>query len=520
MIEVMWLGEIAWKGTVILAASFAASALLRRASAAARHFLWTAVFAALLLLPLAISVAPPWAVQSPLAVTVPAAAVSQTTLTVRPDPAQHSRSPWIFLWGLGCVLTATRFLLGAARAYWIVRRARPADYAQAIAADLGSAAAILESANAPVPLACGLLRPAVVLPAGAAAWSEARLRTVLLHEIAHIRRWDLGTQALGQAACCLYWFQPLAWLAARRLRQEREQACDDAVLASGTPAHEYASDLVDLARGLASRRRAWADAPAMAESSDLESRVRALFDSRRSRRPLRTASAAPMAALALAVLLPVATLKVHAQISGGALAGVVQDASGARVPNCRVVAKNQDGSNQEMTRANAAGEYQFGAIPAGNYVLEFAAPGFALKRMEATVTPGQAARLDASLEMGAVSEMITVRGQKPPTVAPRTASAPQRIRVGGNVQPVRLLRQTKPQYPAELQQLGIEGTVIMRGVISKDGEVLSPKVVNTVDSRLAQLALDAFKQWRYQPSLLNGQPVETVTTVTIDFTLN
>ena len=519
MIEIMWLGEIAWKGTVILAASFSASALLCRASAAARHFLWTAVFAALLVLPLAMSVAPPWTVQSPLGVAPPAAAVSQTTLTVRPDPVQPSRSPWIFLWGLGCSLAATRFLLGAARTYWIVRRARPAPYAQAIAAELGSAA-ILESADAPVPLACGLLRPAVVLPAGAAAWPAARLRTVLLHELAHIRRWDLGAQALGQAACCLYWFHPLAWLAARRLRQEREQACDDAVLASGTPAHEYASDLVDLARGLASRRRAWTDAPAMAESSDLESRVRALFDRRRSRRPLRTGSAAAMAALALAVLAPVATLKVHAQISGGALAGVVQDASGARVPNCRVVAKNQDGSNQEMTRANAAGEYQFGSIPSGNYMLEFAAPGFALKRMEATVTSGQAARLDASLEMGTVSEMITVRGQKPPTVAPRTASAPQRIRVGGNVQPVRLLRQTKPQYPADLQQLGIEGTVIIRAVISKDGEVLSPKVVNTVDSRLAQIALDAFRQWRYQPSLLNGEPVETVTTVTIDFTLN
>ena len=62
--------------------------------------------------------------------------------------------------------------------------------------------------------------------------------------------------------------------------------------------------------------------------------------------------------------------------------------------------------------------------------------------------------------------------------------------------------------------------MIIRAVVSKEGKVLSPKVVNTVDERLAQLALDAFKQWRYAAALLNGQPVETLTTVTIDFTLN
>jgi TonB family protein len=67
----------------------------------------------------------------------------------------------------------------------------------------------------------------------------------------------------------------------------------------------------------------------------------------------------------------------------------------------------------------------------------------------------------------------------------------------------------------------VQGTVVIRAVISKDGEVLSPQVVSAgVDRRLARLALDAVKQWRYQPSLLNGRPVETVTTVTIDFALD
>ena len=529
MIQVAWLGEIAWKGTVILAVSFAAAALLCRASAAARHFLWTVALGALVALPAAIALAPQWKVEAPIhavaagaAETVPA---SQTVMTVRGNPAKPSRSGWLIVWAFGCAVAAARFTLGAARLRWILRRAIPAEYAQGLADELASAfpnrlrATVLESADAPVPLACGLLRPAIVLPRGAAEWPEARLRTVLRHELEHIRRYDLGAQALGQAACCLYWFHPLAWIAARQLRQERERACDDAVLASGTVAHDYAADLVDLARGLAARRQAWTNAPAMAEACDLESRVRALFDQKRKRTPLGARTAAAMSVAALALLLPMASLTLHAQAGQGALAGIVQDASGARVPNCKVVAKGPDG-NQEVTRSNAAGEYRFAAIPAGNYALEFLSPGFAMKKMEAAVPAGQAAFIAASLEMGSVSESITIRGQKPPTVTPKAAGTPQRVRVGGNVRPVRLLEQIKPQYPADLQQLGIEGTVILRGVISKDGSVLSPKVVNTVDARLANLALDAFKQWRYEPALLNGQAVETVTTITIDFTLN
>src|SRR5258706_596287 len=83
-------------------------------------------------------------------------------------------------------------------------------------------------------------------------------------------RRDLLAQTIAQVACCLYWFHPLAWLALRELRKEREQACDDGVLRIGVPAHEYASHLMELARSLAARRGSLADAPAMADTSGLE----------------------------------------------------------------------------------------------------------------------------------------------------------------------------------------------------------------------------------------------------------
>jgi TonB family protein len=538
MTQISWLAEIAWKGTAILAAAFAAAALLRRASAAARHFVWTAAFAALLLLPLFIGWAPKWSV------TVPAVAPHSTEVAIRPTatqatvhvvtPAPVNRAPvsrsipvWIWMWPLGAAVVAVRFALGAMHTRRIVRGGAPAAYAESTARELADAlgirrgVAVLESAAAPVPLACGLLRPKVVLPGGAAGWPPSRLATVLRHELAHIRRRDLAAQALGQVVCCLYWFHPLAWLAAGRLRHERERACDDTVLAAGIPPHDYASDLVDLARGMAERRRFWADAPAMAEASDLEARIRALFDPSQNRRPLRRTLGVTIGAAAMVLLLPLASFTTHAQAARGVLVGVVADPSGARVPNSRVIATNQDTGNQEQTRADAVGEYRFNAISAGQYLVQILSPGFKALKLNATVNAGQVTRLDGNLEVGEVAEAVTVNGQKPPTVIPNAAGARQRIKIGGNVQTVQLLQQPKAEYPAELQQAGVQGTVVLQGIISKDGDVVSTKVLSTdVDPRLVQLALNAFKQYRYRPARLNGEPIEVMTTISIDFRLN
>jgi TonB family protein len=510
------LTSIFWKASLILAVPFAAG-LWRRSSAATRHFLWTAAFAALLLLPAAALVMPHWTPPEP------AILAQSTVVTATPSaPAPPTIPVLPMAWVTGCLLVAVRFLAGAVRAARLVRRASPAVYAQerlqALAHALGIRRPVraLQTAAVPVPLAWGILRPVVLLPHDAPAWPETRREAVLLHELIHVRRHDLLSQFVAQAACCVYWFHPLAWVALREMRKERERACDDAVLLSGVTAHDYAGHLMDLVR--LHRRGPWASAPAMAQSSDFESRIRALLDRTRNRRPLSRRAAVAIAALALAVLLPFAGITARAQTSRAALAGTVEDPSGARVPNCRVTAKSLDSSNQEVTTSNQSGEYQFASIPAGRYAVEFSARGFALAKMEATLTAGTPARADAHLALGNVSENVVIRGQKPPTAAPMAAGGP-RIRIGGMVTVARLLSQVKPSYPADLQQQGVEGTVIMAAVISKSGTVLNPRVRNTVDPRLAQAALDAVKQWVYEPARLNGEPVETITTITLEFQL-
>jgi TonB family protein len=460
---------------------------------------------------------------------MPVAPQSQTTLP-------HGRgSDWgIALYLGGMLLVALRFLAGAVRTGRMVRQARPAAYAQALTdrlrrkLDIGRPVQALESSGAAVPMTWGTLHPVVLLPEGARHWPAERLHAVVLHELVHVQRHDLLAQLAAQAACCFYWFHPLVWLAARQLRKERETACDDAVLSGGVPAPDYAGHLLELARAMV-QQRSLADAPAMAEAGDLEERVRAVLDGGRNRVPLNRRLAATVATLACALVLPVAMVTLHAQAGSGMLAGVVQDISKARVPGCTVSIKNLDGKNEEVVKVNEAGEFGFASIPVGRYAIEVRARGFAVGKTEVLVEAGRRVEALVTLPLGQISEAVTVRGTKPatgslappaPAAAPPTRT-PQRIPIGGNVQAAKLISQVRPVYPADLKQQGITGTVMLRAVISITGETLNPQVINTtVNPGLAQAALDAVRQWRYQPTLLNGQPVEVVTTIDVTFELD
>jgi TonB family protein len=509
--------QITWKATVVLCAAFGASWMLRRRAASLRHFLWTAILAALLLLPALWIAVPHWGWRLPVQqkLTVVGRRGGVRVRMTPAAPVTRAFSYWlIVLWGAGFSIAAVRFAAGSIRTAGMVRRAIPAANAGS-----GGNVPVLESTEIPMPLAWGIWRPAVVLPAGSRDWPPARLRTVLLHEVTHVERRDLLAQALGQAVCCLYWFHPLAWMAARELRKERERACDDAVLLGGVPAHDYADDLVALVRAMSARQSQWPAAVGMAERSDLEMRVRALLDRGRERRPLSRRAAAAMGAAALVVLMPLATLSSYGQATRAGLHGVVQDPSGARVTGCEVTAKNLDGSNQEVAHCDMAGAYRFNSIPAGRYEVQFGqVRGFKNLKLTVPVAAGVDSQLDANLEIGTVTSVVTVTGGQPKSNVRANAAPAQRIRIGGMVQAAQLVTQQRPVYPADAEAQGVTGTVMIQAVISKTGDVLGPRVTNTdVDSRLAKAALDAVSQWHYTPTLLNGEPVEVVTSIQVSF---
>jgi periplasmic protein TonB len=101
---------------------------------------------------------------------------------------------------------------------------------------------------------------------------------------------------------------------------------------------------------------------------------------------------------------------------------------------------------------------------------------------------------------------------------PPPKAAPQRIRVGGNVQQAAIVHQVQPVYPQIAKTAHIQGTVILHAIIAKGGTVEELQYVSG-PPLLMRAAMDAVKQWRYKPTLLNGEPVEVDTTISVIFTL-
>ncbi len=161
---------------------------------------------------------------------------------------------------------------------------------------------LLRSREHTVPAAFGTFRPAILIPAVADLWDDDRRRAVMLHELAHVARRDCLTQTIAACACAAYWFHPAMWWVARRLRIERELACDDRVIAAGTEAREYAGHLLEIAYAFGTHR-APALAVSMARPRQLEGRMLAALDDTRNRRlpalRLRWASVATAAVLLL-----------------------------------------------------------------------------------------------------------------------------------------------------------------------------------------------------------------------------
>jgi beta-lactamase regulating signal transducer with metallopeptidase domain len=232
--------------------------------------------------------------------------------------AQRRLAGWVLAgWLAGALATLAPLVAGLFAVGRLVRRARPfrrSDWPAVTEALRGAfglrrEVRVLCAGPGAMPMAVGLFRAAILLPAEAENWPGEKRRAVLLHELAHVRRRDCLTHALGHIALALHWCNPLAWLALRRLRIERERACDDLVLLAGERPSDYAENLLDVARTLRSGALASVAAITMAQPGQLEGRLQAVLDPKRKRRVLRRAAIVAGVLLLLAITVPLAMLK-------------------------------------------------------------------------------------------------------------------------------------------------------------------------------------------------------------------
>ncbi len=292
------------------------------------------------------------------------------TTTVASETLTGSIVLWLgIVWATGASAILVPLLIGVARTRWLEGRSEPltsdpqVELVDRLRAQIGLSrrVALLRGEGAFSPLTWGVLRPAILLPIESAHWPEARLRAVLLHELAHVKRWDCLMQWVARLACAVYWFHPLVWWASYRLRVERERACDDLVLRSGSRASDYAGHLLGIAATLRPGRKPMLTAAAipMARPSQLEGRLRAILDVGRSRRVVGRGGACLLLAFVAAVAIPLSTARLGArpavaqvpQVEPTAsveadptshsetmiVSGRVLDPEGQPVPNAKVV---------------------------------------------------------------------------------------------------------------------------------------------------------------------------------------
>jgi len=336
------LADVGLKGIVLMALASLAAFAMKRSTASARHLVYLLALGGLLFLPFVSLLVPMWqlpilpasespAVPAPRSLnaipdtptTGPAPApktapmnVPTTPLPVEADkrapviatptpavpyveestPVDTSTPTRVAGWLLAAWLVMVFILLfpllaglGALRR--MTRHATPftGDALPLLTQELAHAlelrrpVRLLRAPAGTMPMAAGLFRGVVFLPAEAESWSDEKRRAVLLHELAHVKRRDCLTHALALLAVALHWFNPFAWLALRQLRVEREHACDDLVLTAGERPAEYAEVLLDVARSFRAGTLASAAAITMAKKSHLEGRLLAVLDEARKR---------------------------------------------------------------------------------------------------------------------------------------------------------------------------------------------------------------------------------------------
>jgi beta-lactamase regulating signal transducer with metallopeptidase domain/HEAT repeat protein len=348
------------KATIVLVVALGITLAMQRASACARHLVWLVTLGTLLLVPalsawaplrLAILPAAPvvdgawardvggkanlsagqeqvlpsrslpsseakgslWTAQSAAApaseASTPPSANATSGLFARIQ-GMSAISILLSLWAVVVLAIAGSLAWAALTVRGIVRRARPLDatswrtplWEVSDRFGLEEPPRLLQSDEAKMPFACGILRPTIVLPKECESWSLDRRHAVLLHELAHVRRHDLFGHTLGRLVCAVYWFHPLVWAAAKQLRSESERACDDLALACGTRATDYAEHLLDIVTSVR-RDSTPSVALAMARRKEFEGRMLAILDPElRRSSPSRRQSAVLIASLTLVAL--------------------------------------------------------------------------------------------------------------------------------------------------------------------------------------------------------------------------
>ena len=548
------------RATIALLIAHAIIPRLRRASAAERHLFWVAAMATAAMLPGLALVMPAWRpiwATSLMDALPPSLATLSTWAFPRsPDvilratevePTAWTTVNWLAaIWLVGSATVLFRLAVEGVKLRRLMSTSRAVTDPRALrllretasALGLSRAPHLLRSAHALIPLTWGLHRPRVLLPDEAGEWEEERLRAVLAHELAHVRRGDWFVHVSAQIACAVYWFHPLFWTAERALGRESEHAADDEVLGIGLDGSVYAVYLLDIVRAARTAMPPRRTVMAMARTSHLERRVTALLDMTVNRGARSTRAVIVAAALAIVVTPTIAAMTIqpsalymdvvvqmldlppvtasvdvqgpdpmqpsvrHAPGGDAATAGSIvpptiaeyttpalysDQARQRRTEGVVTVALHVDDrgrvTNARVVRGLGNGLDQNALVAVRQWRLQPGTDNGRPVAMDAEVDIEFNLRTEAINELIA-NDMVTLVGPgiTPPRVA-RTTEMPSRI-------------------------TGARGTVLLDVVLLENGSPKILRILRSLSPEADESAVRHFEQWRFSPALRNGVPVK------------
>jgi TonB family protein len=539
------------KVSVLLAIALVAVAVLRKRSAAVRHWVMAVAIGFAATIPLLGLFVPAWelplgvgssvrpsVVQATEAVAVPLGPPEQVVVKNDRGHERSSAGRLVLvkrvlgsIWIAGVVINVGILLVGIGRLAAVAARSEAVTHGvwNALTADISRAygmsgpVLLLHSSYPTLLVTWGWRRPKVMLPSAAQHWTEDRVRIVLSHELAHIKRRDWAMQMAAQVLRSVYWFNPVVWIACKRLGQDSELACDDAVIGLGVNAGEYAAHLVEVARAFSQHRRTWLPAPAIASETSFERRIRAMLNIHANRRPLTGPVRAAAIVAFLGFTVPLAGFGAQRY---GTVSGTITDQFGGILQNATLTLTHADRTAKHEVRSDATGYFEFVGLPPGDYLLEAQFIGFRAIRNRLMLATGQTKQQNVTLQVGSLQETIVViddggstepRVREIPRGARITAEPCSASSVGGRIVQPKKVKDVRPQYPQNQRGANALGAVALVARIGTDGLIKEVRVVMEGNADLDQAAVAAVRQWEFTPTFLNCVPVEVNMNVSVMF---
>jgi TonB family protein len=417
---------------------------------------------------------------------------------------------------------------------------------------------LLESCLADAPMVLGHFRPVILMPIGVlTGLPPGQIEAILLHELAHIRRYDYLVNVLQRSVEGLLFYHPAVWWMSRVIRTERENCCDDVVVTMSGNAHEYAVALAALEQNRWSGRE-----PAVAATGgSLVKRIRRLLYPKGPNGAWTPLFSAVILMATAAVALTAWQAAPPQAVKSAYDKWLNEDVVYIITPQERAAFQKLTTDKQRNhfigqfwqqrdptpdTTENEFKEEHYRRIAYSSRFSATSLPGWQTDRGRIYIIYGPPDEIESHptgeggsapfeewlyKHIEGVGDRVIFtftdtqrNGEYHMTVNPllaknATVPAPERIRVGNMVQERNLITQVDPLYPPLAMQARIQGLVRFNVVIGKDGRVANMQLVSG-HPLLVAAAQNAVRQWVYKPTLLNGEPVEVVTQVDVNFALS